>query len=293
MYYTLGLFIGLVLLILSQLPTPQARMVACDVGQGDAILIIKGSNQVLIDGGPSSEKILSCLTRHIPFWDRTIELIVLTNTDFDHMNGLSAVLLRYSNTAFVTADGVHDSDALTRFLAAVHHTGTSIRSVEQGENIRVGTRDSLTFTVLWPPRVVDEYVAVFRGEIDESTRKQILGASAKRGDLNERSVVLLLTEDNYKVLLMGDTGFQTEEELLTSGLLSDVDILKVGHHGSKYASSLDFLQSVRPELAVISVGSSNRYGHPTPETLERISSLGSSVVRTDLHGDVILPIPSR
>src|SRR3989339_1234073 len=113
--YIFGLWVGLALMVLWQAPTLKTKIIACDVGQGDAILIVKGRPQVLIDGGPSSEKILACLERHLPFWDHTIELIVMTNTDFDHMNGLSAVIDRYGLGEFVTADGIRGSSALTKF----------------------------------------------------------------------------------------------------------------------------------------------------------------------------------
>ncbi len=279
---------GLVVLVVTQVPSPKAKMVACDVGQGDAILITKGSNQVLIDGGPSSEKILSCLAKYVPFWDRTIELIVLTNTDYDHMNGLSTVVERYQVTQFVTSDGVHDTDALTHFSRVLSEHHVSVMGVERGDTIQVGEEDGLNFEVLWPPNVIEEYVAVLRNQIDESSREQILGASAKRGDLNERSVVLLLLEDTKRVLLSGDAGFQTEKELLKLGGLPDIDVLKVGHHGSRFASSQAFLEMIKPEIAVISAGQKNRYGHPTAETLERLSKVGAAVRRTDEEGTIVI-----
>lgn len=288
--YTSGLLLGFLVLLVWQMPGTHTRIIACDVGQGDSILIIKGSNQVLIDGGPSGERVLSCLERYVPFWDRNIELIVLTNTDFDHMNGLSSVVNRYSLTKFVTADGVHESDALERLVSVLSKLSVSVDSVEQGDTITVGVRDTLTFRVLWPPEVDDKYLAVFSNQIDNAERKQILGASAKRGDLNERSVVLLLTDNGYRAMFTGDSGFQAEKELLTTGLLSKIDYLKVGHHGSKYASSLDFLEKIRPSIAVISVGEKNRYGHPTNETLERLSKIGAEVRRTDEEGDVLVEL---
>ena len=101
--------------------------------------------------------------------------------------------------------------------------------------------------MLWPPDTIVENVAIFGDQLSESKREQILGASAKRGDLNERSVALLLLEDNKRVLLTGDAGDQTESELLKMGGLPDIDILKVGHHGSKYASTEKFLEKIRPE----------------------------------------------
>jgi competence protein ComEC len=289
-WYVIGLAVGLMILVITQLASATATMVVCDVGQGDAILIIKGSTQVLVDGGPSREKILSCLGRYIPFWDRTIELIVLTNTDFDHMHGLGVVLERYQVSQFVTSDGVHSSEALAQFVAILQETEIPIAGVERGDIVRVGGYDGLQLEVLWPPELLEEYVAVFSDQNDVRQREQILGASAKRGDLNERSVVLYLLEGASSVLLTGDIGFQTEDALLSIGGLPDIDYLKVGHHGSKYASSLEFLEALRPEVAVISAGAKNRYGHPTIDVLERLQSVGAELRRTDTEGDVVLSL---
>ena len=287
-WYGFGLLIGLVLVVLWQSPSPRFRMIACDVGQGDGILLVKGSAQVIVDGGPSGERMLSCLERHVPFWDRTIELIVLTNTDYDHMNGLSAVLDRYKVMQFVTSDGVHQSAALDKFRDTLTRVGVGVVAVEQGDMIYVRGQNSMALSVLWPPEVREEYVAVFTDQLGNTEREQILGASAKRGDLNERSVVLEILEDGRRYLLMGDAGFQAESELLKNGMLRDIDYLKVGHHGSKYASDQEFLEIIRPETAVISVGDRNTYGHPTSEAIARIESVGAIVRRTDQEGDVIL-----
>ncbi len=287
-WYGIGLLIGLVCVVLWQSPNPRFRMIACDVGQGDGILLVKGNTQVIVDGGPSGERMLSCLERHVPFWDRTIELIVLTNTDYDHMNGLGAVVDRYEVMQFVTSDGVHESSALTKFADILRRRGVEVVGVEQGDMIYVRGVDSMSLSVLWPPEVIEEYVAVFTDQMDKVAREQILGASAKRGDLNERSVILEILEDNKRYLLMGDAGFQTEKELVKSGMLTDVDYLKVGHHGSKYASSLEFLAAIRPEVAAISVGEKNRYGHPTAEVLSRLEQIGAEVHRTDQEGDIVL-----
>lgn len=288
-YYGVGLILGFLGLLIGQVPSEKARMVMCDVGQGDAILIIKGKTQVLVDGGPSGEKILTCLSEQIPFFDRTIELIVLTNTDFDHMNGLSSVLERYDVIQFVTADGVHESGALLRFADRLSESEVRVSAVTRGDIIKVGSGDGgvgLNFEVLWPTEVNKEYLAVFSNQIETSKREQILGASAKAGDLNERSVVLMFTENGYKTLLMGDAGDQAEKELLRLGGLPDIDYLKVGHHGSKYASSLEFLHVVKPEVAIISVGAKNTYGHPTKETLGRLEEIGAKVHRTDQGGTI-------
>lgn len=289
-FYLVGLFLGLVILVVTQMPSEKAKMIVCDIGQGDAILIIKGSNQVLIDGGPSNEKILSCLGEHIPFWDRTIELIVLTNTDNDHMHGLGAVVERYHVMQFVTSDGVHSSAALIQFAQILTEHGVVPQPVQRGDVITVGNRDKLTFDVLWPLTTHREYMAVFSTQTDSLKREQILGASAKRGDLNEMSVVLLLLEDSKRILLTGDAGDQAEKVLLELGGLPTIDLLKVGHHGSKYASTLEFLEMIKPSIAVISVGAKNTYGHPTPETLERLSKVGAKVMRTDQDGTIVLDL---
>jgi len=269
-WYGVGLLVGLIILILGQMPDERIHLVVCDVGQGDAILLIKGSNQVLVDGGPSQEKILTCLEKYLPFYDRRIELIVLTNTDHDHLAGLIPVIERYEVIQFVTADGVRASSTLTK-----------LREILIG---RVGEESKIELEVVWPRETNREYVAVFSQQMEKNMREQILGASAKEGKVNERSVVLLLLEDNRKILLMGDAGDQTEKTLLELGGLPDIDILKVGHHGSKYASTLPFLERIKPELAIISVGKGNRYGHPTQETLERLERVGTEIARTDQEG---------
>ena len=148
----------------------------------------------------------------------------------------------------------------------------------------MGEESKIELEVVWPRETNREYVAVFSQQMEKNMREQILGASAKEGKVNERSVVLLLLEDNRKILLMGDAGDQTEKTLLELGGLPDIDILKVGHHGSKYASTLPFLERIKPELAIISVGKGNRYGHPTQETLERLERVGTEIARTDQEG---------
>ncbi|KKU20992.1 MAG: internalization-related competence protein ComEC/Rec2 protein [Microgenomates group bacterium GW2011_GWD1_47_13] len=286
-WYGVGLLVGLIILILGQMPDERIHLVVCDVGQGDAILLIKGSNQVLVDGGPSQEKILTCLEKYLPFYDRRIELIVLTNTDHDHLAGLIPVIERYEVIQFVTADGVRASSTLTKLREILIEQQIPVTGVERGQKLRVGRvgeESKIELEVVWPRETNREYVAVFSQQMEKNMREQILGASAKEGKVNERSVVLLLLEDNRKILLMGDAGDQTEKTLLELGGLPDIDILKVGHHGSKYASTLPFLERIKPELAIISVGKGNRYGHPTQETLERLERVGTEIARTDQEG---------
>ena len=289
-WYLVGLLLGLVGLWYTSRPDGRTRIIACDVGQGDAILVTRGTTQVLIDGGPSSAKVLACLADQLPFYDRRIELIVLTNTDFDHLNGLSAVLERYTVMQFVTADGVHESAALDHLVAALDARQLPVRMVSRGDTLQILGPYPLTFRVVWPPATQEKYAAVFQANLAAATREQLLSESAKRGNLNERSVVLLFLQDTYTALLMGDAGDQAEKQLVADGTLPTVDYLKVGHHGSKYASTLEFLEMIRPRRAVISVGKGNRYGHPTAEALSRLTAVGAEIVRTDEVGTVVMTL---
>ena len=294
LYYAAGLVLGVAILVVSQLPDGKTRIIACDVGQGDAVLFIRGSVQVLIDGGPSSQKILACLSRHMPFWDRRVELIVMTNTDYDHMTGVVAVLERYSTLQFAMADGVQESSTLTHLTTILRERRVPVAAVAAGDTIAVhgrGGAAAFTFRVLWPPDTDTRYVAAVAGNIDPSAREQILGASAKKVETNTRSVVLLFTSDSYRALFTGDSGAPEEKEMLVEGVLGKVDYLKVGHHGSKYSSSLEFLKVLQPKTAVISVGLGNTYGHPTLEALDRLQSVGAAIKRTDRLGDVVTVVP--
>lgn len=287
MRYVVSLVIGVVVSVVLQWPDSGLRMIACDVGQGDAILLTQGFNQVLVDGGPSGQKVLSCLRRHIPFWDRRIELIVMTHSDKDHMNGLSDVLKRYELIHFVTGDGINMTDGFDRLIEIVRDEDVHVLGVEQGDILRVGGLRGIGMRVLWPSNINREKLAVFHNNSISSNGSQILGVSARGDDVNERSVVLEVEWKGYKILLAGDSGDQTEKSLMSLGLVGNVDVVKVGHHGSKFSSSQEFLNILNPKVAVVSVGK-NSYGHPTREVLDRLKNVGAEIRRTDEEGDVVI-----
>lgn len=276
--YLVVLVGGLLILAISQVSRTSARMIVCDVGQGDGILVVKGSAQVVVDGGPSGEKIMDCLGKYMPFWDRNIEIVVMTNTDRDHSGGLAAVVSSYEIDKFVTADGLKNTLTFRDLVDVVRERSVEAEVVEYGDKIKIG--EELMIEVLWPVDV-DESVAGLFSE----TNPQVLG-EWDGGDVNERSVVMELTINEKKVLLMGDAGMETEERLIEMGVIDDIDVLKVGHHGSKYATSEEFLKMIRPEYAVISVGK-NSYGHPTSEAMSRLNGVGLVLYRTDEMGNVV------
>lgn len=218
-----------------QWPDNDLHLIFCDVGQGDAALVIKGDFQMIIDTGPSPQKIISCLGRHLPFWDRRIELLISTHGDKDHIGGLAEVKKRFE-IGREMGDGLIAGDAF-RY-------------------------SNLSFDILWPVERL---------------------ASSKS---NEVSVVGELTFGVLKALFTADIGKEQELALINSGLLEKVTLIKVPHHGSKYSSSQEFLEKIRPKEAVVSVGQKNSYGHPVAEILMRYDTLGSRLWRTDKNGEV-------
>jgi competence protein ComEC len=257
-------------------PDDKLHVTVCDVGQGDGILVVKGQTQVVIDGG-KSDRFISCLSEYMPFWDRQIELMVLTNGDADHVTGLIEVLQRYNVKRVMANNLYQDTEVFEVFRAAVEYEDVEVYGPEKGDRIVLGSPDWL-LEVLWPEKELgDELVW---------SDDRVLGANTyDERKANEQSVVLELRYGEFEVLLTGDIGEETEERLLGAELVSEVEILKVGHHGSRYSSSDAFLSKVKPEVAVISTGK-NSYGHPTQEAMDRLEAVGAKVLRTDRDGDV-------
>lgn len=256
-------------------PDQRLHLVFCEVGQGDAILIVKGFNQVLIDGGPN-DKVIECLSEQMPFWDREIETVVLTHPQSDHLTGLVAVAERYNVKQYIINSIVNDTKLFWRWRKEVIETGTPIFNPKLGDEIKVG---DLVMQVLWPRERFKNDLVWQR----EASTEKILGTASYSGNLNETSIVLQLSFGDFDALLSGDIGFDTEKEIDVGS--EAIEVLKIPHHGSKYSSSEEFLKQVRPALAVISVGK-NTFGHPSPELIERLRNLGIKVLRTDQNGEV-------
>ena len=216
------------------------RVVFCDVGQGDASLVILGSFQALIDTGPSEPKLFACLGKEMPFWDRRIDLVFISHPQKDHNGALKGLLARYKVDKLVEKAGVND----------VY-------------------------------RYKDLYFDILQG--GESGEK-VLGKSSS--EENEAAMVVFLQYQKFSVLFTSDIGEKTELALLYDGVLRKTSVLKVPHHGSKFSSSSPFLEKLSPELAVVSVGAKNSYGHPNGDTLMRLDQVRAKVLRTDQSGNV-------
>lgn len=250
------------------------HLIFCDVGQGDAILVYQRSTQVLVDGGPDSA-VLSCLSDHMPFWDRTIELVVLTHPDADHYGGLVDVVRRYHIVSFAgTVAGKNDYGFKT-LMEEVKGRPIDTIILQAGKTIKIG---KFSFAAIWPTK---EYLA--RLAEFPLTENKVLGAT-EEDSVNEFSIVLHLQYGGFDALLTGD--IQPPVTDLVSERVGEVEVLKVPHHGSKNGLTEALLQASGPKLAVISAGKNNRYGHPHKEILEALERWKVRYLRTDLDGEV-------
>jgi len=236
---------GVIVLFLSiwiyfEWPDEKLHLVFCDVGQGDSAIVLKKNFQALIDTGPSWDRLDKCLSDHLPFWDRKIELVFISHPQKDHNGAL-------------------------KDLKNAYRVSSVVESVWIGDTYRFG---NIYFDIL------------SGAEYDNNSK--VLGAS----DENEVSQVIKLRYGDFSALFTGDIGEKTELALDGEGVLEEVDVLKVPHHGSKYSSSKSFLESLRPDVAVVSVGEKNSYGHPSGDSLIRLDMVGAKVLRTDKLGTI-------
>lgn len=261
--------------LLSSLPrsgggTAQLTLHFLDVGQGDAALIRTPHGRwVAVDAGPASQA--SDAGRRIvaPMLQRQrarrLDVFVLSHAHRDHAGGAASILARVPVTMTVDPGVPFDDASYATWLGAVDAIGTRWRVAAAGDRWII---DGVTFRVLHPPR-----------------------AWASRGDdLNEDSIVLEVSYGEFTALLAGDAGFPAEAAM--SALVTNVDLLKVGHHGSRGSTGDSFLRRITPTAAVISVGV-NRYGHPAPETMQRLVAAGVRSWRTDHEGDVTVTTDGR
>lgn len=249
----------------------QNNFVACDVGQGDAILITSGFNQVLIDGGPN-DKVLNCLSENMPFWDRKIEMVVNTHPDKDHYYGLEEVFKRYQVEGFVTNNLINPSEYFKDFRQIVLEKEVKIITPKKGDILKI---NELKFKILWPEEQQDDYYA---WDKDLEFDKRILGERTK--GFNNSSIVMLFSKNDFNVLLTGDIESEIEEKIASENEIKELEVLKIAHHGSKYSTSEQFLNLLKPQVAIISVGK-NPWGHPTKEVLERLEKNKIKIYRTD------------
>jgi len=245
-------------------PDDKVHVYFLDVGQGDATLIKQGNIDILIDGGPSPQAIDTELGKRLPFWDRSIELVVMTHPHTDHLAGLVEVLSRYQvgevlYPALATSDvGERDKPLFDEWLRLIQNKNIKSTLAQAYQELSVG---DIVIDVLNPPASP---------------------LSGTESDIDNNSVVLQVRAGDISFLVTGDLMWEGELELAYERLLPQSTVLKVAHHGSDTSTTDEFLNVLMPQIAVISVGQ-NDFGHPTQEVLDRLSGrLGvNNIYRTD------------
>lgn len=267
---SLGVCLGI--FILGFHPSCKLTITCLDVGQGDGIILeTPQGHHFLVDGGSSNKEgvgqyqLLPCLKNQgISYLDA----ILVSHTDTDHISGIKE-LLEYMGKGLTTLRAGslvlpywrEPPKAYQELAALAGDAGVSVTRVSEGDSIKAG---SVGLYFISPQK----------------------GAAGK--DVNEEGMVFEITYGDFRGLFTGDIGEDTEKKLLARGYLRDIDFLKVGHHGSRYSSSEEFLDKIRPEIGVISCSSSNTYGHPSAEAVERLKEAGCHLEYTMKNGAVII-----
>lgn len=235
-----------------------------DIGQGDSIYIeAPNGNQVLIDGGPN-KKVLRELGEVMPFYDRSIDIVVATHPDKDHIGGLVPVLENFYVDIVVEPGVGSDTKIYQSFESVIEEKGIERVLARRGMIIMLDSKRAVYLRILFPNQDVSGW------------------------DKNDASIVAKLIYGDTSFLLTGDSPKGIENYLTyIDGFSLESDVLKLGHHGSKTSSSEAFLQAASPHFAIISAGANNRYGHPHKEVLDMLEKLNISPLATYDSGTII------
>ncbi len=233
-----------------------------DVGQGDCIFIDSGDYEILIDAGNNQygDDVSNYIQKYV---HGSLELVIATHPDADHIGGLDVILKNYSVSTLIDSGKKHTTKTYNDYMNAVLDEIGLVFINDY--NMEIAVSSSAVFSII---ELVDDRI-----------------------DNNENSVVSMLDVQGVKFLFTGDLESDLEIEYISS--FSEVDVLKVGHHGSKTSTSSDFLQKINPSYAVISCGKNNRYGHPHKDVLDRLLDNNIKVYRTDIQGTIIATIDDK
>jgi competence protein ComEC len=248
----------------------QDKVVFCDVGEGDGILITsKKQKSIVIDGGPDNS-ILFCLGKNLPWSERRIDLLVISHPDSDHARGAIEVLKRYKVLKILFSGALSDTQIFQELLTALEEEVKEGALIEEAVLGKTFDLENLKISVLLP--------------------KESFWQKKPNRD-HQAMVVVLLKINNSLALFSGDLEKPEAEELVSNSQLPKVSLLKVPHHGSKNSLATDFYQALSPQIAVISVGKNNRYNHPHKEVLEYLTNQNIKLFRTDIQGTInCLPV---
>lgn len=234
-----------------------------DVGQGDAEFItLPGKVDILIDGGPPNGKAVWELQKIMPFYDRYIDLVILTHPQNDHAGGLTEIIKRYKIGAFLYTGRKGKGYALSELEKEINRKQINSIILSAGDKIKYG---EAVIDILMPDKTY-----------------------LKAESINDSSLVARLSYQNKNFLFTGDISSKVEAAILEK-FREKIDVIKVAHHGSRFSSSDVFLRVIEPTIAVFEVGK-NSYGHPTKEVIDRFRKVGAEIFRTDIKGTIKLEV---
>lgn len=281
----LSLIIALTIVFLSIIDR-RTKIVFCDVGQGDAAYIrIKNKTDVVIDAGPN-RKILLCLGKHMPFYDRKIELAIISHPQTDHFGGFLELIDRYQIEKIILPSIDNSNKSFNLLKSKILNKKIFTLFLKAGNKITINN-DQLSF--YWPTEDFLNRSLVY--DKPRQLNKHILGVSSI--DLNYFSYIFMFEENNFRALFTGDAPPAVLASIMRNesvNHLKNTNILKIPHHGSKNGLTEMFLKLANPQVVVISVGRNNSFGHPTKEILDMLQASSTQIRRTDEEGDIIFRI---
>lgn len=230
-----------------------------DVGQGDSILVQTPTNKnILIDGGDEdSENIIISYLRQKRI--KTIDIIIATHPDSDHIGSLDNVIKKFNVNSIYMPEQSTDSEAYQNLINSCTDKNLSIQYLYKNDVLN----------------------------IDNNINIYVLSPSYIQEESNLNSIVFKLTFNDNSFLFMGDAEEENEKEILHSFKLNNINFIKIGHHGSNSSSSLEFIKKISPDIAAISCGYKNQYGHPHKKVIDNLKQNHVSIYRTDRIGDIV------
>jgi len=278
------LVIGLI--YMSSIISDQTKVVFCDVGQGDAAYVrLNNQTDILIDSGPD-DRVLSCLGKYMPFYDRKIELAILSHPQKDHFGGFLQLIDRYQISLLVIPPVDNSADQqFINLKQKLTNNRIKLSILKAGDQISINSTKLFFF---WPTKKFLDASLVF--DKPRLVNNIILGASGL--DSNYFSSILSFQIDDFRLLFTGDAPGQVLDRLPEKNKLKTT-ILKVPHHGSKNGLTKKFLQLADPAVAVINVGKNNTYGHPSKEVLDMLKAANVKIRRTDEEGNIVFKVKSE
>ena len=241
------------------------KVIFLDVGQGDAIYIeAPNGRQMLIDGGPDA-KLLSSLSKVMPFADRTIDMLVATHPDMDHIGGFPLLIDNYKITSIIENGATSDSKIYTSLENKISKNKIKKIIAHRGMHVVLDEKKNIYLDILYPDRDISKL------------------------DSNDGSIVGKLVYGNNSFMLTGDASLYVENliEWNENDATLKSNVLKLGHHGARTSSTVLWLEKINPKVAIVSAGKNNKYGHPHKELLDRLSNLHIPFLSTAEKGNII------